>query len=92
MVHIKVVCEECGTDVDITCEGIFLIMKNPVEKPEEGFLVDAHNMDSVEMMVEAVRYLVPDIIKSRPEVMNNMNFTEWLKDKGLDLDKKEGEL
>ncbi len=86
MIHVKIHCDDCAQDYDLTCEGIYFCMKNPSDKPGEGFLNGLSHVSSLEILPAILRFLLPDILQGAHETMENVNFREWLKSMGVNLE------
>ena len=86
MITVKIHCDDCGQDYDLTCEGGYFIMKNPSDKPRGGFLSSLHQVSSLEILPQILRYLLPDILHGEIENMQNVSFREWLKSMGVNLE------
>ncbi len=86
MITVKIHCDDCKQDIDVTCEGIYFLMKNPSSRPGESYRNDCHNINPAEILPRVLRYLLPDIIGGAIEDMENVNFREWLKNMGVNLE------
>jgi len=86
MIHVKIHCDDCDNDIDVTCEGLFFCMKNPSNKSTVGLLNGLHHASGVEMLPTILMYLLPDILSQSKDMAENMQFVDWLKSMGVKLD------
>lgn len=86
MITVKIHCDDCEQDIDVTCEGAYIVMRKPSDRSETGYRHVSHQMNSSELLPAIIRYLLPDIFNQAQDSIDDANLKEWLKRMGVDLE------